>query len=565
MKHTVLYYFVVTTFIIVGLSNNLHARERFSYPEAYGAIGDGIHDDSPAFSKCIESGRSLRLKEGKTYLLKSKISPINKTSFSIIGNNSSIIIDKTYPTERYDQIFRFSDRSYQKSLVVKDVSIKCNLEDKFKGDHDAIGDTYIFFVTQCDKVSFTHVQYECTTLYNNTSFLVSWGTKNTIIEDCNVVQNTLSKQGGIFWLMNRSVDKCSVQISRCYFEQDDHDELMCLSANKDKDCQINAIITDCTFSSNCKSPSSGFIISYNQAKDVFSDIDITYNNCVFKAIGKNMRRIQTYQCGWDPASDYGIFNAKYNDCTFEFNIEEPSGHGILGLLPLEQNNVKKEHICHSFDKCVFNITGDTPIIADKDGNIKGCFIFNDCDIKSNSKAFQKLYNERGCDIDLIINNSNVLSADEVLATVNLHSSNTKYRNIKSKEIIVAGVSYGKTHSISLNDCTLNKREHSTIHNDSHPLYVYSVIDPQNSIVGDIYTGSIVYGKVNDGRTCNIYYYSPKLKETVVCVLNGKSFPMQYIEKEKTYYTNLKFSNNAYKIGSNRIQVFDKIIDFTISD
>ena len=62
-------------------------------PEAFGAVGDGISDDSPAFNRCISEGLPVVLAKGKSYRLKTALNAIHSESFELRGNGARLIVD----------------------------------------------------------------------------------------------------------------------------------------------------------------------------------------------------------------------------------------------------------------------------------------------------------------------------------------------------------------------------------------------------------------------------------------------------------------------------------------
>ena len=61
-------------------------------PEIYGAKGDGVTDDSAAFTQMFASGLSIILTAGKTYLLKNPVTANNNVY--MLGNGATINVDR---------------------------------------------------------------------------------------------------------------------------------------------------------------------------------------------------------------------------------------------------------------------------------------------------------------------------------------------------------------------------------------------------------------------------------------------------------------------------------------
>ena len=72
----------------------INISEKFIVPEMFGAIGDGVTDDTEAIQKAIDSSDSGIFFLNKTYK-HGTIFVANKTNFSVIGNGSTHILDGT--------------------------------------------------------------------------------------------------------------------------------------------------------------------------------------------------------------------------------------------------------------------------------------------------------------------------------------------------------------------------------------------------------------------------------------------------------------------------------------
>lgn len=81
-----------TSATAIALQNNLFAKpftlseDNISTPEQYGAIGDGMHDDTPAFEAALADGKELVLTPNKTYL----VGPLDVSNAKVNGQMSTI-------------------------------------------------------------------------------------------------------------------------------------------------------------------------------------------------------------------------------------------------------------------------------------------------------------------------------------------------------------------------------------------------------------------------------------------------------------------------------------------
>lgn len=65
-------------------------EERGVTPEMFGAVGDGVHDDTEAFKKLLRSNRLITLDSNKRYLITGTLNLADLNYFIIKGNNSTI-------------------------------------------------------------------------------------------------------------------------------------------------------------------------------------------------------------------------------------------------------------------------------------------------------------------------------------------------------------------------------------------------------------------------------------------------------------------------------------------
>lgn len=534
------------------VSGKVDSSVGYVSPETFGAKGDGVSDDSPAFNKCLESGKVIRLQKGKIYTFHTRISEISKETMTLEGNNASLVIAADYPLNQYESVFRFAGSVVKRNLLrVEDLSIRCLLGQKFS-DSQKVGDTFIFATSKCNVVQMKNVTFRCTTEYNNVTFLVSEG-GDVSMDKCDVVLNTRSKQGGIFWMMNRYKDNVNIALSNCRFEYDTQDEVMCFSAYGKVDYPrfaMNVNVSNCSFYSNGNTPSSGFIISYNHAEGVFMDAKIQYTGCTFKTDGLYKRKIQSYQCG-NKGGDYGSFKTKFTKCNFIFNLKRKDETGILGLLPAG-NSIPGNRISYDFENCCFDIQNTSTLIGDKDGDNKGVYRFTKCSFNSNGSLFNKHYNQGSGLIDVVLKDCKGKMNDETLSTENLQLTNSSFLNTKGNVVYPKSLTYNRNTSLSLVNTKLGKIKYAytRLSEDLKIIVLPRQGYKQISLSG----GDVIYGNVNDARNFNIYYYTEKRPYQVCYIVNGKKFQTGYIDKESCYFANVRFLKDVYRYGKNTVQV-----------
>lgn len=80
-------------------------------PEGYGAVGDGVADDTAALQAALDSGRSVRLTQGRTYVLKSRL-VLSASNVSVMGGGR-VKIPRDFKPDRG------SDGTHMRALFVK--------------------------------------------------------------------------------------------------------------------------------------------------------------------------------------------------------------------------------------------------------------------------------------------------------------------------------------------------------------------------------------------------------------------------------------------------------------
>lgn len=403
-------YIIMTLLMLVSFSPVLMALSLC--PEDFGASGDGVTDDAPAFNKCLSLGKPVDLVAGKTYLLKSRLEGITADRFNLRGNGACIIVDADYPLRQYDNIFCFCDGSYTRDYFkVSNLKVIFLPGQKFS-DKYAIGDTFFFNAENCSEVKFINVSFDAPSVYNNVTFFSTFGVRKMKVKDCDIKINTLSKQGGTLWLMNKYMPKTDVRMRNCTFEHDTWDECICFAASDlsgPESSRIRAVVKNCKFLSACNSESSGFIIVYNHCP-AFADINVAFSGCIFQANGINTRKIVSYQTGEDPSVRYGVMHTSFRNCSFDYNSEIEGDCGLLSLGNVSDS--PHEDFLFDFRSCSFKVRNIHPLIGDKDGSRMGRYVMRNCTIDSDSDPFKKTYNVPTSEIYISINGREKKLTDE---------------------------------------------------------------------------------------------------------------------------------------------------------
>ena len=394
-------------------------------PEAFGAKGDGMHDDAPALNACIRSGKTIVLSKGGKYALHSRLVGIENDRFELLGNDATLVLADDYPLKEYDQIFGFADHEVQREgFKMEHVRIECFLGQKFS-ERSKRGDTYIICLGKCRKAEIKYVDFVDFGEYNNVSFLVNTGA-NLRFSDCHVTSHSKSLQGGALWVMNKYLRTMSLEMRRVTVDYDTRDECFCIAhsaASGLAECDIKSRIRDCTFTGPGQVQSSGFLIEYAHSDQSVTRFDVQFNACSFISRGLYPHRIIFYQSGAVPGND---FKTVYKKCRFVFKPQTHSEVGLIAMLP-RKLGIDKQHIRTEFKSCSFDISNVCSIIGDKDGETAGTCVFNNCDIITDEALFVRKYNPGAGDITIQTVRGTMKGAGTRITTESIEAKNTRFK------------------------------------------------------------------------------------------------------------------------------------------
>ena len=360
-------------------------------PERFGAVGDGVYDDAPAFNKCLSLGVPIKLTKGKTYLLNSYLEPITSERFELLGSGATLVVGDSYPLYGLDRILRFHNGDHtREAFLISDLDVLylqgCKSSDQQQ-------DAYFICIDNCTEVKLNSVRFSSPGQKNKLAFIVSFGSASLNMNNCDISVLSPGCEGGILWFMNRFMPRSTVNLKKCRFIQDTIDETICFSALELVDinaCRIEANVEECEFISPCEGHCSGFLMAYNHFPSPAS-IHCSFQNCSFTAKGRYPRRIMSYQMGEDPDFRYARIQSEFDNCRFDFDSEIPSDEGMLSLPFLA--NRPWDDCLYSFTRCKFYIKGTHPLIGDRDGNKAGAYEFKECEVELDGhEPFTKTYN-----------------------------------------------------------------------------------------------------------------------------------------------------------------------------
>lgn len=389
--------FIITVFLNCSQAQAAKGNNEFITPEQYGAVGDGIVDDTEAFQKtfayaCENDGIVIKFGKNKNYLLSSGIT-LPKTSI-VEGNNSKITVKEIKDFRRggnYTYQF-FAEYSYNvhsylfdwKDLTIDfSPSLLTNEQGQAKGEY----------------LLFRYYDLECFRM-NNVKIVSNGDERNKIIlfkftgqgeiymDDCSFDLRERGYIGGILAIQSTLSGGYFARINRTSFFQTGTDEIIsifCTEAHDVifEDCKIEKNFYDTYYDQNQKliKTQGPFLNSIYQKTEgdresLTSEHHVTYKNCEMKCKPINANSdVYIPFCGLNSYyGDTAITN--FINCDIEaYNIssigsgEQAVNNQFITNIP----NSKEfyERIKLSFDNCnIIVLTGEYGLLRSNSSNLE---------------------------------------------------------------------------------------------------------------------------------------------------------------------------------------------------
>lgn len=367
----------------------------------YGAVGDGLTDDTQAFQLALNDSGTLNLEAGKTYRLTTGL--LIPSSTIVNGNNSTIIIDDlnffmntSNPSENngkglfyYQFFFPKNYDSMSELLEINNLSILWNVSKRITN----VNTYYLFLINDIDTVNFQSVSITIKGNANNSIQPIKFNTtaSKVTLDNCSISNYCHGSDGSCVWFhANSPSGYQDVNIMNSYFYSEAHDEIIstwgpykkhiniencdflrycvpCLSSDKKNTTTNNICFVSKTTSS--------ILEEYQSNIDASSSI--TYTNCNFNITSQSKYAMPLYFI--TSSSYYGTpIKTYFKNC----NINGSFAKGFISgesnsseTLSTISNSIYRTNIGISFDKCNLNI--DAPaLITTRSTNttFKNCHI-----------------------------------------------------------------------------------------------------------------------------------------------------------------------------------------------
>ena len=158
----------------------------FLLPENFGAVGDGVTDDSTAFTECFATANANHkyiLLSNKTYLITSELTNIKNTN--IIGVNATILLGNNMLTKQINKCV-FSNITF-----IRDIESDLPLTENF-------------FLSQFKCCNFADINY----LFNNISPRINT-LEHLLLDECNLQNtqliNVTNQFNGVVYSINKTL------------------------------------------------------------------------------------------------------------------------------------------------------------------------------------------------------------------------------------------------------------------------------------------------------------------------------------------------------------------------
>lgn len=399
----------------------------FVTPEQFGVPMEGTGDASPALNACIRSGKPIRLRKGVSYTLFSKLDRIPGCAFELDGNDATLVIDPSYPVNAADQIFCFENDDDRRTLFrVKNLRIRSHLGPKFS-DPQRRGDTYLFYVGNCDKAEFLNLDIEDDGMYNNLSLIVNVGA-NMNVRNCRMVSRSRSAQGGALWVMNKYREDLRLKMKHVEIDYDTHDECLCVAVHAKSQIpsmRLRADIADCRFCGAASVDNPGFVILYSHSSRIVPDIEAVFRNCSFETQGGLPRRVMAFQSTGSPSVRDNSISADFRYCRFVSNPAIYSDTGLFWLPHLTPETSPEQYIIRFFNSTM-EASNVCSIIGDKDGVTCGTLEFRSCRVNTDGELFVRHYNPGAGKLKIRTFDSGMRCAGKFVTTETLESRRSSF-------------------------------------------------------------------------------------------------------------------------------------------
>lgn len=202
-------------------------EERGVTPEMFGAVGDGVTDDSDALNQAFNSSDTVTLGSSKVYRIKNGLK-VYRENFSLIGNNSTILVDSLFDPQSDDRYGVIRLQNTNRVFKGEGVTLKISTNIEFTFDYTLYGIYGVRYskggVGQVFLKKFNIVFEELDLSETSHRQCFTFGGNFLSMEQCKLINKTKSKEGGCLWI-DSDEEQCLVDIRNCEFINHSSDEI----------------------------------------------------------------------------------------------------------------------------------------------------------------------------------------------------------------------------------------------------------------------------------------------------------------------------------------------------
>lgn len=224
----------------------------------YGAVGDGVTDDTEAFQTALDDTGILNLEEGKTYVLSKGLLIPSKTIIN--GNDSTILIkdvsffmDENNSSENngkglffYQFFFPKNYYSTSELLEINDLHLDWNVSKALTH----VNTYYLFIINTITKATFNSVTITINGYPNNSIQPIKFSSQadRVTFDNCSIYNYAHGNDGSCIWFHANGIEGYpDVTISDSFFYSEAHDELISAWGPYSK----NITVSNCVFLRHC--------------------------------------------------------------------------------------------------------------------------------------------------------------------------------------------------------------------------------------------------------------------------------------------------------------------------
>lgn len=377
----------------------------------YGAVGDGLTDDTEAFQNALNDTGIINLEEGKTYYLsKGLLIPsttiINGNNASIIIDNLNFFMDETNPSENngkglffYQFFFPKNYNSTSQLLEINNLRINWNVSQSLTH----VNTYYLFLINDINKAVFNSVSITIGGYSKNSiqPFKFNSQADEVVFDNCSIYNYSHGNDGSCIWFHANDIGGYpNVTISNSLFYSEAHDELISAWGPYQK----HITVSNCVFLRHCvpclgldrKNVTPNYICLVSKSTPDLSDTycdendnssSIKYKYCNFYITSESENTKPYY---FITSSSYYNTAVKtyFQNCNIygSFSKAFISGETSTDTTSNDSNTTYHTNIGIFFDNCYLDISAPT-LITTRSTNTT----FSNCTIKTDNYLMDTLY------------------------------------------------------------------------------------------------------------------------------------------------------------------------------